>query len=192
MIKVYKILPLFAALFFAKETNAQNLVRHYKGNLVKWEKNKIFFCLDSSTLSLPGIEEYTDMSISTWSKIESTPTIEISNSNCDVTLYYKLEVDDYNIPPLGTNLIHFNDSGVISWAKINVNSYYNNQLGDAKKNNKLYDVPSILAHEIGHILGLNEDLTSEDTVMNIVTRRGSIYKRNLSKKDILNIKYLYN
>lgn len=182
---------ILSTLLYGNVAFSQNLIKYYKYNPIKWKKNIINVCLDDSAYRINNIENYLSIAVNTWSKSSCAPKLIITRENCDLTIFNQTEEDKFDIEPLATNLMRYDDKSNIYFAKIVINDYYQKFFGDATKEKFVYDVPSILAHELGHAFGLSEYYGSDEITMSIKTYKGTINKRKLSEKDLSSIDKLY-
>lgn len=157
---------------------------------VSWRKENLTVCNNISSQDIKNINNYLQLAITTWNDSGVSPTINIGNNNCDIIVTYQSVTTDNN--PLAINKLNYEAySGEIFSAEIVVNSNHDFEIGNGK-NKKLFDVPSFLSHEIGHSLGLGEDMEDNQSTMYYATKRGDISKRDLNQSDLNAISKLYN
>lgn len=63
---------------------------------------------------------------------------------------------------------------------------------DASQATNKYDLQNVLTHELGHLLGLGEDLTDESATMYAFSQPGETGKRDLEARDLSSIAELYS
>lgn len=187
----FKYLVLMFIILLPAQVLAEAGIKLTSNNeIVSWHKETLTICNQISNKDIKNINTYLQLSIDTWNNSHISPTITIANNNCDITVNYNLVTIDPS-PLAITKLTYNNDTGEIYYAEIIINNKYDSEIGNGN-NKKLYDVPSFLAHEIGHALGLNEDLEDSESTMYYATKRGTTYKGDLNQSDLNAISKIYS
>lgn len=191
--KVLQLFTIICALLVSKHSYAVATVKiSASGAKIKWYKPIITTCITNEAKYLPDIKNTLNKSMGAWNKIHIPPNLIYTENNCDITLYYEMVTDWTKPYPLAvTTIKHNRVSGEAYTSKIVINMYYNNALGNAEFDKSKFDLQSIITHEIGHALGLNEDDEDTNSAMSLYTMQGECSKRNLTSSDVKSIKQLY-
>lgn len=159
---------------------------------IKWRKKNLNICLVKEANAIENINYVVIASMRTWNKLKFTPHFTFNDDLCDVNIKYERLKGWADPVPLATTVVYYNSyDGETASAEIVINDYYSSRLGDSAINKSLYDLQSIVTHELGHALGLNEDLTDNVSSMYVLTERGTIHKRILNSSDISAISKVY-
>jgi hypothetical protein len=161
------------------------------GNLMRWEKKNLTICLNDDVKKIPNIEVYFLQAIDAWSPVQAFPRMELGNSSCDIYVLYKDFICCGNIRPLAINVLTHYQTGQIIKATITINKYYQYKMGDASVDAGIYDLPGGIAHELGHAVGLEEDLEDRQSIMYDTNFLGKTYKRFIKRGDIAAISKVY-
>jgi predicted Zn-dependent protease len=73
---------------------------------------------------------------------------------------------------------------------ITLNALHLGDLGDVRKRADRYDLRALLAHELGHALGLDEEQTNERSLMWPTVGRGD-HDREFQPSDLRSVRRLY-
>jgi hypothetical protein len=161
------------------------------GNKMHWTKTSLGVCVDEAASTIPRIFPYLRMAMDVWAEVPGVPQFHLADSDCDVNVTYKDFICCGNIRPLAINVLTHYQNGQIVRATITVNAFYAGRAGDASHDENIYDLPGGLAHELGHAIGLEEDLEDRTSVMFDTNFLGQTYKRKLKKGDLAAVNKLY-
>jgi predicted Zn-dependent protease len=165
----------------------------YNGENVIWKKKSLNICLEDSVKQIKNIEEYVNLAIKIWEPSKFFPKMKITtkDESCDIVFAYESFHCCYDVRPLAANKLTYNFNPEIIKATITINKYYEDFIGDAAENSNVYDLPSVIAHELGHAAGLDEDEEDSKSLMCKFYVKGSTSKRKINSSDLNSIKKLY-
>ncbi len=163
------------------------------GAVLRWPATKrvLHVCLDAPAQSVPGIDRAFEVAFEVWATVPGLHRFEIGTLDCDVFVAYRAFGWDHEPAPLAINTLEHRDDGSVVRANITINPVYKSLLGDARNNTNTYDLASVLAHELGHALGLEEDYEDKHSVMFETCFLGTLYKRTAKPGDVRAMKRLY-
>lgn len=171
------------------------------GRLVHWNRSQIELTVvrvDSCRRFCPDETEVfgsLQRAAETWNEIPTSPTINITESTTNpewgidgVNGVYLVERWPFSFRALAVTLTTYNDNtGQLIDTDIIINGEM--PFGFSGDRNS-YDLDTVLTHELGHVLGLDESNVPGSTMFPD-TRRGETNRRELSTDDVDGIMSLY-
>lgn len=184
---------IFCTIFFTNITKAEGACRYANGFPIRWYESEITICVRQSASHLPEIKNIAMEAASLWSSIPESPRLRFSNqeSDCKISLGMGSSPRGLPIEPLATNTAFNFPYGKIDHSEIVLNKIYDGQFGDASTSNFYYDLRSIVYHEVGHALGLEEEFSDTRSIMYLTFFKGSTIKRELTITDVRSVVGLY-
>ena len=161
------VLTLLVAWCVSLPAHAFVLKQTSSGATVRWARSDVVLDLDASILAIPDVERRLNAAIRLWRGSASAPRVRLG-SRVSTTP----KVDGRNVlflrdgyPPvngaLGITLLSFDEStGNIVDADIVINPRYSFRTpGQMLRGaaSRQYDLERVLGHEIGHLLGLDDE-----------------------------------
>lgn len=193
MKKLLSLMLVFSLLFSISVSFADTNYKYQDGRLVRWAKPMLNICIKEPAYRLSGIEESVKYASDLWNSIDGIPKtrLNLNTYDCDIFIDYKM-LPRQSQRYLATNTITNFRNGEISLSEINFNIRYDGQFGYASKSSLVYDIRSIVCHELGHALGLEGEPNNQESVMYEYTDLGKSSRRFLTLEDIRSIKKLYS
>lgn len=162
------------------------------GSLIKWDKSIVRICIDDSAKNIPSIADAVINGTDTWNNTKISPFVVVDENNCDINIRRSRLIGWPEPMPLAvTRMYFYTSNGCAIGAEIIINSYYDSRIGDILKSQFEFDIQSIITHEIGHALGLDEDYDDTNSSMYVFTDKKTTHKRQLNKSDINAISKVY-
>lgn len=213
--KAIMLVAIVMILFiFAKEIYAYTNVTYYvlNGGVGNYGTNRRYYYIDSSC-NVGNNPEYIETAWNQW--INTTDSVGVTTSisvrrtttQADSSFdFYYLDTNLYSTLDAWTEHYHYNDfiainpnSGAPSanwgWAKININSKNYSKLPESQAGTNLNIKKYVLAHEIGHAMGLwhvNPNSINEQSIMLDLKDSTDTEVDSCQKYDLDNINNLYN
>ena len=184
---------IFALLLTANLADAEATLKfaNNKKN-IKWQKPSINICLSQEASKINNIQYALENSMQSWNKLQFIPRFTNLDTDCEINIrLQKIKWHKSPAPLATTVIIHNIVTAEAVNAEIVINDFYLPTIGDSAIDPNMYDLQSILTHELGHTLGLDEDYTDKYSSMFILTEKGTIHKRLLNKSDITAISKIY-
>lgn len=195
-------LALGALAATPREAGAFETKRSAAGSPVKWSAERIAFSVRPEVADVPGAEKAIANAMAAWSGRGGAPEIvlgrnasagETPGGDGHNTIFYAK--DGYE--PLGTALaitvLSFDDrSGRILDADIVLNGKF--KLGRIKSDGDAdaYDINRVVAHEMGHALGLSDEPGQDDALMFPYVAPASVLLAAPASDDIAGLSSLYD
>lgn len=192
--KIISILTFFSLLTVTKVSLADTEYKYINGNIIRWYDRHVNVCIEESAKYIPNIESIVIQAMDTWSSIPSAPKLQLDRDrrNCMIHIKRGYLPKKWSFEPLAINVISAYRIGEIESSNITINKYFDGEFGDATKNKRMYDLLSVLSHEMGHALGLEEEYVDTHSVMYEKFKPGLTIKRDLQPADIRSINGLYS
>ena len=195
----YFILTLVIILLFPTTAAAYKQKLTSNGRLIRWNSNQITLTVvrvdNCSCADGTEIIDSLQRAAETWNEIPSIPTINIieSSNNLEwgvdgVNGVYLVEEWPFSFRALAVTLTTYNDN---TGELIDTDVIINGEMPFSTSGQRnRYDLDTVLTHELGHVLGLDES-DVHDSTMYPNTRRGETNRRELSNDDIDGVLSLY-
>ena len=191
--KKIQLLIISFVLFISNISFAEAQLKYTEsGKVMHWEIKDLVICLNAEAKKIPNIENYFIQAIEAWKPAKNFPNMKLGEEFCNIYVGYTDFVCCGNIRPLAINVLTYLQNGEILRADITINKYYKNIMGDATSSSReIYDLPGGIAHELGHAVGLEEDMTNPESIMFNTNFIGKTYKRFIKKGDISALNKIY-
>ena len=202
------------AVTLAATTSAQAFeVKHAQGGeLVRWRRPNVAWTVDRSVRDVPGAEDAIKAASGAWTKRGGAPVLTVAAASAaeavlepgfDGTsaIFYAKDGFAPAGAALAVTLLSFDDrTGEVLEADIVLNGKY--QIGvvgaaAAKPTSasapgaETYDVRRIVAHEMGHALGLSDEPARKDALMYLYIARAQALPAKPASDDLAGIAALY-
>jgi len=193
MKKISALLLFIAILLVSLSSFGDTAYKYTGGNIIKWNRKVINICIKPDAYSLPNIKEATEYASNLWNSVSGIPKTHVNfeTADCDIFIDYNYAPYHYNKDYLAMNTITNFLNGDIFSSRIEFNKFYDGKFGSAARNYSVYDVQSIICHELGHALGLEGEPNNSKSVMYEYTDLGVQARKKLTQEDIRSIKKLY-
>jgi len=190
---------IFVSSFWCSSVFAYKVKKTKNGNIIKWNKNTVAYYVNTSggpPDSLAAIQA----AMQTWTNVPTssfrfvyggptTSTVRNPNDGINIICFRKMG----NTARVARNYVRWNkESGELFDSDIVFNTAHKLSAAD-KCPEDSYDIQSVLTHELGHALVLNElyKQTHNEKTMYWKENKGDTKKRTLDRDDIDGISYLY-
>jgi hypothetical protein len=191
-------------LLVASSAHAFALKQTTGGANVTWRQNEVRLNYDRSVLDHPGLLAALDRALAVWRTATATPLVRRGNAvhrvpaNDGENVVF---VSDGAYEPahgaLAVTMVSYDErTGAILDADIVLNGAYSfASLGTGKSTRKrsgpTYDTARVLGHELGHLLGLEDELEDRSALMFLGTSTESRLAAQLGDDDLEGMTVLY-
>ncbi len=189
-----------AAFFMGSRADAYMLKKTTNGALVRWAETKIALTVDSSVVKADmNAADAVRSGADHWNRKDTgAPAVAVT----DTTKALEPGYDHVNsvlfresFAPAGkaiavTVLTYDDKSGEIVDADIVISGKYEYSTSDQIEVGH-YDLRHVIAHELGHSLGLGDEAELEDALMFGYTRSGDVSRREPSDDDVEGVTAIY-
>lgn len=167
------------------------------GAPLHWGRDEIVFRIDPLLeRKIPGAREAIEAAAESWSRVDGTPRITISewpaehaSNNDGAAVILLMPAARFQANELAVTTIDWHwGSGEIHTARILINE---SAALSADGDESSYDMQSVLTHELGHVLGLDESGVPGATMWP-TTERGSLDMRSLEADDVAAARATYS
>ncbi len=179
------------------------------GQLVRWTESSIAFTVARTVRHVPGGEDAVASATSAWSKQAGGPALTVAATNVKLEpgldgksgVFFEADGFEPAGKALAVTILSFDDAtGAVLEADIVLNGRY--ELGrvdpsakrpstDAEDDASVYDVDRVVAHEMGHALGLSDELANEDALMYPFVPRAAVLRATPDADDVAGLETLY-
>ena len=196
---IVSLLVIFIASFWCSSAFAYKVKKIKNGKIIKWNTNTVTYYVNTSggpPDSLAAIQA----AMKTWTDVHSssfhfvyggTTTSTVRNPDDGINIIYFGKIR--NKARVARNYVQWNkESGELYDSDIVFNTAHKLNAAD-KCPEDSYDIQSVLTHELGHSLTLNElcKQTHEEKTMYWKENKGDTKKRTLDRDDVDGISHLY-
>jgi len=188
-----------AVLLAPGDARAYTLKHTADGQLVRWNAPEIVLCV---ARSVPGhgprradVRRAAVMAAETWSEVPGAPTVRVLEHPCELGV-----LDGVNTigvarewthgARLAVTQSHYTADGRLLEADVMINGSLTFAMIQEREEADGFDLPSVLTHELGHVLGLDES-AAPAAVMWPTTRPGETHQRELAPDDVDAVLALY-
>lgn len=194
-------LALGALTLLPRASRAYEVKRSADGSLVRWSETRVAFSVKPEVTEVPGAEKAIASAMAAWSGRGGAPEIVLGRkANAGAapgadgrnTIFY--EKDGY--APAGnalaiTILSYDEQTGRILDADIVLNGKFKlGRIGSGDDKDE-YDVNRVVAHELGHALGLSDEPAREDALMFPYVAPSSALRSAPARDDLAGLATLY-
>lgn len=204
------------------EADAFEVKRTARGELVHWERDAVSFVVDRSIDELPRGHEALGAALGSWSGRVGAPELGESDAATAAVPGYDGVSAIYFRPggyePAGralaiTVLTYDNKTGRILDADVIVNGRYRFDVletprpasgphlastdeilheDEPRSEQEVYDLTHVLAHEVGHTLGLNDEFARDDALMYRYSKPHDASVRTPTSDDVEGLAHVYS
>ncbi len=196
---VVSLLVIFIASFWCSSAFAYKVKKTKNGKIIKWNTNTVTYYVntsggqpDSLAAIQAAMKTWTDVPSSSFRFVYGGPTTNtVRNPDDGINIIYFEKIR--NKARVARNYVRWNkESGKLYDSDIVFNTAHKLNAAD-KCPEDSYDIQSVLTHELGHTLILNElcKQTHDEKTMYWKENKGDTKKRTLDQDDIDGISYLY-
>ena len=196
---IVSLLVIFISGFWCSGAFAYKVSKTKDGKIIKWKTNTVTYYVNTSG-GPPGCLAAIQAAMQTWTDVPTssfsfvygghiTSTARNPKDGINIICFRKMS----NKARVARNYVQWNkESGELYDSDIVFNSDHKFSATDRCPNDS-YDIQSVLTHELGHSLSLNElykQIHAKKT-MYWKENKGDTKKRTLDQDDIDGITYLY-
>ena len=196
---IVSLLIIFISSFWCSSAFAYKVKKTKNGKIIKWNTNTVTYYVnpsggppDSLAAIQAAMKTWTGVPSSSFHFVYGGPTTStVRNPNDGINIIYFRKMG--NKARVARNYVQWNkESGELYDSDIVFNTAHKLSAAD-KCPEDSYDIQSILTHELGHALILNElcKQTHDEKTMYWKENKGDTKKRTLDQDDIDGISYLY-
>ncbi len=196
---IVSLLIIFVSCFWCSSAFAYKVKKTKNGKIIKWNTNTVTYYVNTSggpTDSLAAIQAamktWTDVPSSSFRFVYGGPTTStVRNPDDGINIIYFRKMG--NKARVARNYVRWNkESGKLYDSDIVFNTAHKLNAAD-KCPEDSYDIQSVLTHELGHALILNElcKQTHDEKTMYWKENKGDTKKRTLNQDDVDGISHLY-
>ena len=196
---IVSLLIIFVSCFWCSNVFAYKIKKTKNGKIIKWNTNTVTYYVNTSggqSDSLAAIQAamqtWTDVPSSSFRFVYGGPTTNtVRNPDDGINIIYFGKIR--NKARVARNYVWWNkESGKLYDSDIVFNTAHKLNAAD-KCPEDSYDIQSVLTHELGHSLILNElyKQTHDGKTMYWKENKGDTKKRTLDQDDVDGISYLY-
>jgi hypothetical protein len=175
-------LTLVATLFFfggsVSEASAFGVKHSAQGELVRWHRDRVTWTVDRSVRGVAGASAAIEAAVGAWTERGGAPILAAGPPDATIqpgfdgknVVYYAADGYGPAGSALAVTLLSFDDrTGEVLDADVVLNGKYHfapivNDAHD-KHDEPTYDIGRVMAHEMGHALGLSDELADVDALM---------------------------
>ena len=196
---IVSLLIIFVSCFWCSNVFAYKIKKPKNGNIIKWNTNTVTYYVntsggppDSLAAIQAAMKTWTGLPSSSFRFVYGGPTTNtVRNPDDGINIIYFGKIR--NKARVARNYVQWNkEYGELYDSDIVFNTAHKLSAAD-KCPEDSYDIQSVLTHELGHALTLNElyKQTHEEKTMYWKENKGDTKKRTLDQDDIDGINYLY-
>lgn len=198
--RITAALTLAAALVASTPAHAYEVKHAEGGTLVRWRRESVAWTVARSVGEVPDGVEAVAAATRAWTGQASAPKLEVGDGKdalepgLDGTNAVFFAPDGYAAAAgaLAVTILSYDDAtGEILDADIVINGSYPIGRVEAGKATQTYDVGRILAHEMGHALGLSDELVVKDALMYPYVPRAQLLRAAPGNDDLAGLTTLY-
>jgi len=176
------------------------------GELVRWRRANVAWTVDRSVREVKGGEAAVIAAVKAWSQREGAPTLAADTFDASLapgfdgknTVFYARDGYEPAGIALAVTVLSFDSySGEVLDADIVLNGRYAfgpvtvDAVGAAARADATYDVGRVLAHEMGHALGLSDEPALKDALMYPYVPHSRALLAALAADDVAGLQMLY-
>lgn len=196
------IVSIVIIIFHTNIANGSSFDTTDDGFNVRWRTTSVDVIVDSKIESIDGNALGAVVSaFDTWNNVrcKNVPhiNVEISDLTPSYVRNYKNEVrliaqDIVDFSEIGYAETYIQDDKNIVEVDIVIDNKRNKIGVVSSESYNVFDIQNLMTHEIGHLLGLNDDYSNKESVMYAFSDVREINKRTLLQEDIDNLCRLYS
>ncbi len=204
--RISAAVALVAALAETSSAQAYELKHAPGGALVRWRHTTVAWTIDRTVKEVPGAEDAIRSALEAWSMRGGGPALVVAATDAALepgfdgksAIFYAKDGFAPAGAALAVTLLSFDDrTGEVLEADIVLNGRYPIGVIDAAgpatdPGADTYDVGRIIAHEMGHALGLSDELTRPDALMYPYVARARAFTTTPESDDLAGLATLYS
>lgn len=170
------------------------------GRFVRWQRSTVVLHVAEAprgTLETEDVVRALRMSCETWRGIHGAPDVVVEVGAPDEPSFDRLNTvhvlrrwPRHLGNALAVTVSTYDYGGRLLDTDILINAEHPLDILDEAQPERRFDLPSVLAHEVGHVLGLDESDVPDATMYHRL-RRGQVFQRTLDEDDELALYALY-
>lgn len=201
---------LVASLASTSEARAFEVKHSAEGELVRWRRTNVQWTVDRSVRKIAGAEAAIETAVDAWTQRGGAPSLAAGPPDASVkpgfdgknTIYYAAKGYEPAGVALAVTLLSFDDrSGEVLDADVVLNGKYHlakvsvdapaASLAAAADADAVYDIGRIVAHEMGHALGLSDEHENAGALMYPYVPRSRVLATSPGADDLAGLAQLY-
>lgn len=195
-------------LVSAREAAAFEVKHSAEGELVRWRRSSVEWTVDRSVREVPGAGAAIEAAVDAWTQRGGAPTLVAGPPDASVepgfdgknTIFYAADGYEPAAGALAVTLLSFDDrTGEVLDADVVLNGKYH--LAPVSLDAPItalsatevatYDIGRVVAHEMGHALGLSDEHENPDALMYPFVPRSRVLATSPGADDLAGLAELY-
>lgn len=201
---------LVASLALTSEARAFEVKHSAEGELVRWRRTNVQWTVDRSVRKVAGAQAAIETAVDAWTQRGGAPSLSAGPPDASIkpgfdgknTIYYAAKGYEPAGVALAVTLLSFDDrTGEVLDADVVLNGKYHlapvsvdapaASLEAESDEDAVYDIGRIVAHEMGHALGLSDEHENAGALMYPYVPRSRVLATSPAADDLAGLTQLY-